>query len=103
MNIDLEVTDVSIDTEVDVADIEILASFDNPTSLSDLSSDSMHRVVTDEMISEWNSKQDELNYTPENISNKRVWIYRRYRPAKLGKTTIRASYNYIERKRIESA
>ena len=71
MNIDLEVTDVSIDTEVDVANIEILASFDNPTSLSDLTDDSNHRLVTDEMISEWNSKQDELNYIPENISNKR--------------------------------
>lgn len=43
-----------------------------PSKLSDLADDSTHRTVTDAEKSTWNSKQDELVFTPENTANKGV-------------------------------
>ena len=41
-----------------------------PTHLSDLTSDTSHRVVTDTEIGFWNNKQSLIGYTPENVAHK---------------------------------
>lgn len=43
---------------------------DIPADLSDLTDDATHRLVTDTEKSVWNSKQDAIGYTTENIANK---------------------------------
>ena len=43
-----------------------------PSTLSQLSDDSTHRLVTDTEKNTWNSKQNALGFTPENVSNKGI-------------------------------
>lgn len=43
---------------------------DIPVDLSDLTDDATHRLVTDTEKSVWNSKQDAIGYTTENVANK---------------------------------
>lgn len=43
---------------------------DIPDELADLTDDSTHRLVTDTEKSTWNSKQDALGFTPEDVANK---------------------------------
>lgn len=43
-----------------------------PVRLSDLLTDSTHKVVTDVQIAAWSGKQDALGFTPENVANKGI-------------------------------
>src|SRR5574344_1445912 len=53
-------------------DSGFITSASVPTTLSELTDDSTHRLVTDTEKSTWNAKQNALGYTPENVANKKA-------------------------------
>lgn len=69
-----EALDNKVDNTITVNSYPLTSNvtIDVPDALSDLTSDSAHRVVTDTQINSWTAKQDALGYTPEDIANKGV-------------------------------